>query len=112
MSRAIQKARDFTTDFENLFAWYLERAGVEIAWRFQTALDISLVKLSARPDLGRPRHFRHPKLQGLRSSRVEHPFENLLIFYRANDEVLDAIRLMHGARNLPRRLRESPSPET
>jgi len=72
-------------------------------------LDISLVKLSIRPDLGPPRHFRHPKLRGLRSFLVEHPFENLLIFYRATDEALDAVRLMHGARNLPRRLREPPS---
>jgi hypothetical protein len=45
MSRAIQKARDFTTDFENLFAWYVDQAGA-------------------------------------------------------------AVRLMHGARNLPRRLRQ------
>jgi len=109
MSRAIQKARDFTADFENLFAWYVDKAGVELAWRFQMALDKSLAQLSIRPDLGRPRHFRHPKLRGLRSFPVESPFENLLIFYRANDEALDAIRLMHGARNLPRRLRETPS---
>jgi plasmid stabilization system protein ParE len=109
MSRAIRKSGDFTADFERIFAWYVDQAGEEVAWRFQAALDTSLVKLSLRPDLGRPRHFHHPKLQGLRSFLVEHPFENLLIFYRANDEVLDAIRLMHGARNLPRRLVESPS---
>lgn len=109
MSRAIQKARHFTADFENLFGWYVDQAGVEVAWRFQTALDNSLVKISIRPDLGRPRHFRHPDLSGLRSFPVENPFGSLLIFYRANDEVLDAVRLMHGARNLPRRLREPPS---
>jgi plasmid stabilization system protein ParE len=109
MSRAIQKARDFTADFEALFVWYLEKAGVDVAWRFQAALDISLVKLSIRPDLGRPRHFRHRDLSGLRSFPVEKPFEVLLIFYRANEEVLDAVRLIHGARNLSRRLREAPS---
>jgi plasmid stabilization system protein ParE len=109
MSRAIRKAQDFTADFENLFGWYVDKAGVEVAWRFQGALDRSLVKLSVRPDLGRPRHFHHPKLRGLRSFLVEHPFENLLIFYRADDEVLDAVRLMHGAQNLPRRLTEPPS---
>jgi toxin ParE1/3/4 len=109
VSRGIQKAREFTADFENLFAWYLDQAGVEVAWRFQIALDTSLVKLSIRPDLGRPRHFRHPKLQGLRSFSVEPPFGDLLIFYRANDETLDLVRLMHGARNLPRRLHEPPS---
>ena len=57
MSRAIEKARDFTGDFENLFAWYVDKAGVELAWRFQSALDKSLAQLSIRPDLGRPRHF-------------------------------------------------------
>jgi hypothetical protein len=31
MSRAIQKARDFTTDFESLFAWYVDKASVEVA---------------------------------------------------------------------------------
>lgn len=106
MSRAIRRAQDFIADFENLFSWYVDKAGVGVAWRFQTALDVSLGKLSTRPDLGRPRHFRHPKLQGLRSFPLEQGFNNLLIFYRANDEVLDAVRLMHGARNLPRRLRE------
>jgi toxin ParE1/3/4 len=109
MSRVIQKARDFTADFENVFGWYVDKAGVEVAWRFQTALDKSLAKLSNRPDLGRPRHFRHPKLRGLRSFLVEQPFEKLLIFYRANDDVLHAVRLMHGARNLPRRLIEPPA---
>jgi hypothetical protein len=28
MSRAIQKARHFTADFESLFGWYLDQAGV------------------------------------------------------------------------------------
>jgi plasmid stabilization system protein ParE len=109
MSRAMQKAPDFTADFENVFGWYVVKAGQEVAWRFQMALDNSLARLSIRPDLGRPRHFRHPKLRGLRSFRVERPFEKLLIFYRANDEALEAVRLMHGARNLPHRLIEPPS---
>jgi len=38
MSRAIQKAPDFTADFENIFGWYVDKAGVEVAWHFQTAL--------------------------------------------------------------------------
>src|SRR5690348_4177586 len=98
MTRAIQKADGFIADYENLFAWYVDRAGSEVAWRLQTALDRSLIKLAALPDLGRPRHFRHPALAGLRSLPLENPFGNLLIFYRANDENLFAVRLMHGAR--------------
>jgi plasmid stabilization system protein ParE len=108
MSRAIRKSLYFIADFESIFTWHVDRAGVEVAWRFQTALDTSLTRLASRPDLGRPRHFRHHDLSGLRSFRAEHPFENILIFYRAGDETLDAARIMHGARNLPRRLREPP----
>ena len=82
---------------------------MDVAWRFQTALDRSLAKLSIHPDLGRLRHFRHLKLRGLRSYPVEQPFEKLLLFYRADEEALYVVRLMHGARNLPRRLIEPRS---
>ena len=80
MSRGIRKSPAFKTDFENLFSWYLDQANAQVAWRFQNALDRSLTKLSMHPDLGRPRHFRHPSLSGLRSFAVERPFGKLLIF--------------------------------
>jgi plasmid stabilization system protein ParE len=108
VNRRIQKSPDFTADFQNLFGWYIDRAGVDVAWRFQVALDISLMMLSSRPDLGRLRHFRNPILRGLRSFPVERPFGSILIFYRTGDTMLDAYRLLHGDRDLPRRLRETP----
>jgi plasmid stabilization system protein ParE len=108
MSRAIQRAGFFIADFERQFAWYVDKAGDEIAVKFQVALDASLQKLSRLPDLGQIRHFRHPKLQNLRSYRVERPFDKLLIFYRVEGAFLQAVRLMHGSRDLPRRLVESP----
>lgn len=108
MSLAIRRASFFVADFANQFAWYVDKAGVSVAWRFQVALDGSLLKLSSQPDLGRLRHFRHPKLCNLRSYRVEPPFEKLLIFYRVDGDVLSAFRLLHGARDLPRRLVEPP----
>ena len=112
MSLAIQRAPFFIADFEIQFAWYVEKAGAEVAWRFQSALDDSLQILSARPDLGRIRHFRSPKLRGLRSYRVERPFKKLLIFYRVEGDHLQAVRLMHGARDLRRRLTEPPATES
>ncbi len=108
MSLAIQRASFFIADFEIQFAWYVEKAGAEIAWRFQSALDDSLRKLSNQPDLGRIRHFRDARLNGLRSYLVERPFKKLLIFYRVEGDCLQAIRLMHGARDLPRRLNQPP----
>ena len=108
MSLVIQRATPFIADFEYRFSWYVEKASPEIAWRFQAALDVSLQKLARQPDLGRLRHFRHPKLRGLRSFRVQYPFNKLLIFYRVEGAFLQAVRLMHGARDLPRRLSELP----
>jgi plasmid stabilization system protein ParE len=88
MSLAIQRAIFFNADFEMQFAWYYEKAGPDVAWQFQSALDQSLRKLSSRPDLGRIRHFRDPKLSGLRSFRVERPFKKILIFYRVQPDYL------------------------
>ena len=111
MSLAIQRAALFTADFEIQFAWYVEKAGTDVAWRFQSALDDSLRKVSVQPDLGRIRHFDEPKLCDLRSYQVKRPFRKLLIFYRVESNCLQAIRLMHGTRDLPRRLTEPPGTE-
>jgi hypothetical protein len=59
MSLAIQKAAAFKADFENLFSWYVDHAGEEVAWRFQAALDRSLVKLLCCETLA-VRHHRTP----------------------------------------------------
>jgi plasmid stabilization system protein ParE len=106
MILAVQKADSFKADFERQFAWYVENAGDAVAWRFQAALDTTLLKLARQPDFGRPRRFRHPLLRDLRSSPLTRPFNRLLIFYRVRGAALQAWRLLHGARDLPRRLVE------
>lgn len=110
MSLAIQRAEFFKVDFAKQFAWYTEEAGPDTARRFQAALDQTLSQLGSHPDLGRPRHFRNPRLQGVRSLPVERPFNKILVFYRAGGDGLHAVCLMHGARDLPRRLSQPPGP--
>ena len=106
MNLAIQKAPLFHADITHQFAWYFDEAGEEIAWRFFATVDLTLLKLSRQPDLGRLRHFRNPSLHGLRSFQVDSPFNRLLVFYRHTKTEVVAERLMHGARDLPRRLTE------
>ena len=108
MSRLVQRADFFEEDFARQFGWYAREAGGTIAWRFQAALHATLRRLADHPDTGRIRHFRSPRLQGLRSAPVNRPFDKLLLFYRATDEILHAVRLIHSARDLPRRLLEPP----
>lgn len=109
MSLPVLQRDTFEADVGTRFRWYLEEAGEGIAQRFKDAVDVTLDDLALHPELGRRRRFRHPKLAGLRTFRVEPPFNKVLIFYRATDTHLEAWRLMHGSRDLSRRLREPPS---
>lgn len=106
MSLTIRKTPDYKADVLNQVAWYFREADEEVARRFYMAADLTLLELSKQPGLGRVRRFRHPLLQGLRSFRVGPPFGRLILFYKACDGVIEAWRLMHGARNLARRLLE------
>jgi toxin ParE1/3/4 len=108
MSLSLRRSELFIRDFEIQVDWYFRRAGEEIAVGYLEALDRTLAQLARHPGLGRIRHFRHPKLQGLRSFRVAPPFNRHLIFYRFDASVLVAERVVHGMRNLPRRLIEPP----
>ena len=83
--------------------------GEEVAERYYAAVISTLRELSLQPGLGRRRQFRHPELKGLRSFRLRRPYGVHLIFYRHTDSELFAERIMHGARNLPRRLLEPPA---
>ena len=108
MSLALQKADAFLEDFALQTLWYVRQAGDEVARSFQQAVESRLRSLCEQPRLGRLRRFNHPKLRALRSFSLERPFRNVLIFYREDGVTLQAVRLMHGARDLPRRLAESP----
>ena len=111
MRLLLHRAGDFDADFDQQYRWYLEQAGKELAERFLEAVLFALRSLAGQPDLGRRRKFRHPGLRNLRSFRVNPPFDKIRIFYRVTSDTLEAWSLMHGARDLPRRLVEPPGTE-
>jgi len=108
MKLTLHRADAFNADFDQQYRWYLEKAGEELAERFLKAVEVTLELLLTQPGLGRRRKFRHPALAGLRSFRVESSFSKILIFYRHTAAELSVERLMHGSRDLPRRLVEQP----
>jgi toxin ParE1/3/4 len=89
------------------YRWYLENAGEDIAERYLRAVDDTIRLVADRPDLGRLRHFAAVELAGIRSHRIRKPFDSHLLFY-SSGEGLRVERVMHGARDLPERLVESP----
>jgi toxin ParE1/3/4 len=107
MKLILHRAPEFNSDFDQQYRWYLQQSGEELAERFLKAAETTLKSLLTQPDLGRQRKFRHPVLAGMRSFRVEKPFQKILIFYRYTATELSAERLIHGARDLPRRLTET-----
>ena len=58
------------------------------------------------PSATRRRRLFNPLLTGLRSFRIEPPFNKVLVFYRLGNESFEAGRLMHGSRDLSRHLLE------
>ena len=109
MKLVLRKSYAFLTDFAFQILYYVRAAGAEIARGFQEAVHSRLEMIRDNPELGQLRGFQHPRLKGLRSFRVAKPFDRILIFYRYDGAALEAIRLMHGSRNLLRRLSEPPN---
>lgn len=108
MNLQLQRSDAFIADFEQQARWYVQEAGVVVARRYLSALDATLTPHCQQPGLGRVRRFRHPLLKGIRSFRVNPPFNLHLVFYRHDSTTLYAELVMHGARDLPRRLVEPP----
>ena len=111
MRLALRRGEVFCEDFALRVRWYVREAGGEVGFRFQRAVDATLELLGVQPGIGRQRRFHHPNLQNLQSFPVQRPFGRLLIFYRVSGNVLYAMRLIHGARDLPTRLSERPEPD-
>jgi plasmid stabilization system protein ParE len=103
----IERRASFQADVIHQFTWYFKTAGENIAWRFEDAVNDTLVRLSRNPTLGRLRHFRDGRLQNLRSFPVTAPFDRFLVFFRINDNSITMERLMEGSRNLGRRLADT-----
>ncbi len=109
MSFSVDRSPGFRADLKEQAGWYVEQGGFGLAERYLSAVTKTLARLARRPFSGRPRRFRAAELFGLRSVAVARPFDTHLVFYRVEDETLQVVRVMHGARDLPRRLRQAPA---
>lgn len=108
MTLRLERSEYFWADLERRVDWYRDHAGPEIAERFVSAAQSTLTALCQTPGLGRPRFKTWPELFGIHSFRIQPPFHRHLIFYRFDETSLLAERLIHGARDLPRRVTQSP----
>jgi plasmid stabilization system protein ParE len=108
MSLSVSISGRAEADLTHQYRWYLDNASAEVAERFLQAFEATVDMLVRQPDLGRVRRFRAPELAGHRSFPVGVRFGVHLVFYRVSEDALSIERVMHGARDLPRRLLEPP----
>lgn len=90
------------------YGWYAQQAGDDIAERYLESFRRTTEALVRTPEAGVQRCFRNPQLAGLRSLQLSGGFRVHLVFYRIEGETLVVFRVLHGMRDLPRRLTEPP----
>jgi plasmid stabilization system protein ParE len=88
------------------YRWYCKHASVDTAERYMTAIDAMILQLSECPHLGAHCRFGGTRFQGFRFIPLDRPFDAYLIFYRFDSTTLEVMRVVHRARDIPRRLRE------
>ena len=75
---------------------YLAERNPAVALRFADAVDATIEMLCRNPNLGERLH---ADLLGEIRYRTVIDFRNYLIFYRRVDDVLEIVRVLHGARD-------------
>ena len=100
MSLVLTRSDDFWADMLRQIDW--------IAECYVDAVEFTLGALIKAPGMGRPRFVDWPELTGIRSWKVQSPYQRHWIFYRFDHKRLFAERILHGSRDLPRVLLRQP----
>lgn len=97
---SISKREAAKRDLVEIWVWYAENGGIEVADRFLAASESTLQTLSRHPEMGISLSLRPPELQGMRRFPVSDGFERILLFYFPLQTGVDLVRVVHGSRDL------------
>ena len=78
---------------------YLALTSMNASDRFLQAIQKAFRKIAETPGIGSPRDFGDPKLLGLRALLVP-GFPKVGIYYLYDDETVEIVRVLHGARDV------------
>jgi toxin ParE1/3/4 len=88
-------------DLDGSAEYYTSEGGLEVGLRFFSACQRTFEWLLENPGAGSPKAFRNPRLAGLRMWPVR-GFEKHLVFYLSAEDGIRVVRVLHGARDIPR----------
>jgi len=90
---------------------YLARTSMNASDRFLQATQKAFRTIAERPGIGSPRDFGNPQLLGLRMFLIP-GFPKVGIYYLHDDETVEIVRVLHGARDVAGLLRPEPDEES
>ena len=108
MSRRVAYSPWFDADFHLRIARYAEQGGPKVAQQFTSAVEATVRRVTDNPGCGRRPYPKDPDLAQLHCVFIKRPFQKHLLYFRFDDETLTLERLLHGAQDRPRSLREPP----
>ncbi len=86
-------------------ALYIAQDSVETAQRFFDAVEATFRQIRERPMAYARFEFDHPRLMDVRKCSVQ-GFASHLVFFRVDADMVEIIRVLHGARDIPEALRK------
>ncbi|HEV7403626.1 MAG TPA: type II toxin-antitoxin system RelE/ParE family toxin [Chthoniobacteraceae bacterium] len=108
---SIRKSDFFIADAELQYQWYAKRAGWEVAERYLSAIASTCALIGRQSLIGPVARLNHPRLAGWRFFVAMRPFHRHVLFYEILEGEVIMRRVLHGRRNLPKRLLEPPGSE-
>src|ERR1700685_1278647 len=79
---------------------FIAQDSLQAALRFYDAIDRTYREIREHPNRWPRYEFDHPRLTNVRKRSV-FKFGDYLIFYQIDGAVIDIIRVLHGARDIP-----------
>lgn len=107
MARRLVQRRAAEEDVAEQLA-YLAEDRPAVAHRYAMALEHAYDRIREMPEVGVLRSYGSRGLRAVRIWPVP-GFRRVLVFYRVTPTVVEVIRVLHSARDIPRRLRRSGS---
>ncbi len=91
-------------DIDAAADWYAAEEGLDLALRFYAAVEATLELLLEQPRIGARVTWVSSRLLGCRHWTVAQPFGVWQVYYLKRDDGIEVLRVLHGARDVPREL--------
>jgi toxin ParE1/3/4 len=99
MTFRVTQRKQARQDILDLVAYIAGNNPTAAAALYDAYERILATTLERSPDIGRPYLSTEARLQGVRAVPIGR-FRNYLIFYRRNDDQVEVLRVLHGARDI------------